>query len=73
MLKDSPLRSVRAAFGCGSIIIFLAALLGIAVSFFAKDPALAWTIRKRCIIGIIAGILMIVAWKIYKNHYIEKD
>ncbi len=69
MIKDSPLGSVKAALGCGIVIIFFTALLGIAVSFFAKDPALAWTIRKRCIIGIIIGILMIVAWKIYRNHY----
>jgi predicted tellurium resistance membrane protein TerC len=68
MFKESPLRSVKAALGCGTFIIFFAALLGIAFSFFAKDPVLAWTIRKRCFMGIIAGILMMIAWKIYGNH-----
>jgi hypothetical protein len=68
MLKDSPLGSVKAAFGCGILIIFFTAFLGIVVSFFAKNPALASAIRKRCAMGIIIGLLMIVAWKMYKNH-----
>jgi hypothetical protein len=69
MIKEAPLGSVKAAFGCGTLMIFLAALLGIVASFFAKDPALAAAIRRRCLIGILIGMAMIVAWKIYKNHY----
>ena len=69
MFKEAPLGSVKAAIGCGTLMIFFTALLGLVVSFFAKDPALAVAIRRRCLIGILIGIAMIVAWKIYKKYY----
>jgi len=69
MIKEAPLASVKAAIGCGTLMIFFTAILGLVVSFLAKDPALAAAIRKRCLIGILIGIAMIVAWKIYKRHY----
>jgi len=46
--------------------------LGIVLSFFANDPALAATIRTRCVIGICLGIGLVVGWKIYKT-FTNKD
>ena len=67
MAKETPFGAAKAALGCGIIIIFFAGILGIVLSFFSKDPALAALIRKRCIIGIGVAIVLVVAWKMYKN------
>ena len=72
MIKNTRLRTTQAAVGCGAILIFSVGILGIVLSFFADDPALAATIRTRCVIGICLGIGMVVGWKIYKN-IVNKD
>ncbi|MFC2169546.1 hypothetical protein ACFLRM_03120 [Acidobacteriota bacterium] len=68
MVKKTSFRATRAALGCGVLLIFLTGIFGMVVSFFAKDPVLATEIRKRCLIGIGIGIVMIFAWKVYKNN-----
>ena len=65
--KMPHMRTTKAAVGCGAFLIFSAGILGIVLSFFAKDPALASTIRTRCVIGILLGIGLVVGWKIYNN------
>jgi len=68
MIKKAPFGAARAALGCGVLFIFFSGIFGIVLSFFANDPALASIIRKRCIIGIGIGIVMFIAWKIYKKY-----
>jgi len=72
MIKNIRLRTTQAAVGCGAILIFSVGILGIVLSFFANDPALAATIRTRCVIGICLGIGLVVGWKIYKT-FTNKD
>ena len=68
MIKEPPFGAAKAAFGCGALIIFFTGIFGIVLSFFAKNQALASLIRKRCIIGIGIGIVMVVAWRLYKKY-----
>ncbi len=63
-MKKTPLGSVKAALGCGVILIFLTGIFGLIVSFFAKDLDLAAAVRSRCLLGIAIGIVMVIAWKI---------
>lgn len=65
-MKKAPLGSVKAALGCGVIMIFVAGIFGFVISFFAKDPELAATVRSRCLIGMAIGIVMVIAWKVYQ-------
>jgi len=67
-LRKAPLGSVKAALGCGIILIFVTGIFGFVVSFFADDPELAATVRSRCIIGMAIGIVMVIAWKIYQSR-----
>jgi carbon starvation protein CstA len=66
MIKKNPLGATSAALGCGALMIFFAAFFGIVISFLADDPKLAFTIRTRCVIGLLIGIAMIIARKIIK-------
>ncbi len=63
-MRKAPLGSVKAAFGCGAILIFVTGIFGILISFFAKDPELAATVRSRCLLGMAIGVVMVIAWKI---------
>ena len=63
-MKKTPLGSVKAALGCGVILIFLTGIFGLIVSFFAKDPELAAAVRSRCLLGMAIGVVMVIAWKI---------
>ncbi len=65
-MKKAPLGSLKAALGCGIVFIIFSGILGIVLSFFSDDPALASLIRKRCITGIVVCILIIVALKIVR-------
>jgi hypothetical protein len=67
-MKKAPLGSVKAALGCGIILIFVTGIFGIIVSFFAKDPELAATVRSRCLIGMAIGVVMVIAWKVYQSR-----
>lgn len=67
-MRKAPLGSVKAALGCGIILIFVTGIFGFVVSFFADDPELAATVRSRCLIGIAIGIVMVIAWKIYSSR-----
>ncbi len=67
-MRKAPLGSVKAALGCGILLIFATGIFGIIVSFFAKDPELAATLRSRCLIGMAIGIVMVVAWKVYSSR-----
>ena len=67
-MKKAPLGSVKAALGCGIIMIFATGIFGMIISFFADDPELASNIRSRCLIGMAVGILMVIAWKIYQSR-----
>jgi len=64
-MKKAPLGSVKAALGCGIVLIFVTGIFGIIVSFFADDAELAATVRSRCLIGMAIGVVMVIAWKIY--------
>jgi hypothetical protein len=68
MMRKVPLGSVKAALGCGIILIFMTGIFGFVVSFFADDPELAATVRSRCLIGMAIGIVMVIAWKIYSSR-----
>lgn len=59
---------MKAALGCGVIMIFVTGIFGFIVSFFAKDPELAATIRSRCLIGMVIGVIMVIAWKVYQSR-----
>ncbi len=64
-MKKAPLGSVKAALGCGVIMIFATGIFGIIISFFADDPELAATVRSRCLIGMAIGVVMVIARKVY--------
>jgi hypothetical protein len=72
-LQRDPLASVKAALGCSVVFIFLVGILGFVLSFFVDNPELVASVRRRCLIGIGIGILMIAAWKIYKKYFSEMD
>jgi F0F1-type ATP synthase membrane subunit c/vacuolar-type H+-ATPase subunit K len=63
-MRKAPLGSVKAALGCGIIMIFLTGIFGFIISFFAKDPELAAAVRSRCLLGMAIGVVMVIAWKI---------
>lgn len=67
-MKKAPLGSVKAALGCGIIMIFTIGIFGIIISFFADDPELASAVRRRCLIGLAIGIVMVIAWKVYQSR-----
>ena len=67
-VRKAPLGSVKAALGCGIILIFVTGIFGFVVSFFANDPELAATVRSRCLIGMAIGVVMVIAWKIYQSR-----
>ena len=51
-----------------SLVSFVTGIFGFIVSFFAKDPELAATVRSRCLIGMAIGVVMVIAWKIYQSR-----
>lgn len=67
-MEKAPLGSVKAAFGCGVVLIFVTGIFGIIVSFFARDPVQAAVVRNRCLIGMAIGVVMVVAWKVYSSR-----
>ena len=67
-MKKAPLGSVKAALGCGVIMIFATGIFGFIISFFANDPELAATVRSRCLIGMAIGVAMVIAWKVYSSR-----
>ena len=67
-MKKAPLGSVKAALGCGVIMIFATGIFGFIISFFADDPELAATVRSRCLIGMAIGVAMVIAWKVYSSR-----
>ncbi len=67
-MKKAPFTATRAALGCGVLLIFLTGIFGFVLSFFTNDPELAAAVRSRCLIGILIGIAMIVAWKLVKHR-----
>ncbi len=66
MIKKAPFGSVKAALGCGIIFIIFSGILGIILSFFADDPALASLIRKSSITGIVFCLIIIILVKVIK-------
>ena len=67
-VRKAPLGSVKAALGCGIIMIFGTGIFGFIISFFADDPELAATVRSRCLIGMAIGVVLVIAWKIYSSR-----
>ena len=67
-MRKAPLGSVKAALGCGILLIFATGIFGFVVSFFANDPELAATVRSRCLIGMAIGVVMVIAWKVYSSR-----
>jgi F0F1-type ATP synthase membrane subunit c/vacuolar-type H+-ATPase subunit K len=67
-MRKAPLGSVKAALGCGIVLIFVTGIFGFVVSFFTDDPELAATVRSRCLIGMAIGVVMVIAWKIYQSR-----
>ena len=66
-LKKASFKATKAALGCGVILIFFTGVFGFVLSFFTGDPELASAVRTRCFIGLLIGIAMVVAWKIYSS------
>jgi uncharacterized membrane protein len=64
-LKKVPFGAMKAALGCGVILIFFTGIFGIVLSFFTADAELASAVRTRCFIGLLIGIAMVIAWKIF--------
>lgn len=67
-MKKAPLGSVKAALGCGILMIFATGIFGIMISFLTDDPELASAVRSRCLIGMAIGVVMVIAWKIYASR-----
>ncbi len=67
-LKKVPFGATKAALGCGVVLIFFTGIFGIVLSFFTDDTELASAVRTRCFIGILIGIVMVIAWKIYSSR-----
>ena len=67
MIKKAPFGSVKAVLGCGIIFIIFSGIIGIILSFFADDPALASLIRKRCIAGILLCFVIIIFVKVLRS------
>jgi len=67
-MRKAPLGSVKAALGCGILLIFATGIFGFGISFFADDPELATAVRSRCLIGMAIGIVMVIAWKVYSSR-----
>jgi hypothetical protein len=67
-MRKAPLGSVKAALGCGVLMIFATGIFGFIISFFSDDPELAAAVRGRCLIGMAVGIVMVIAWKIYQSR-----
>jgi hypothetical protein len=67
-MRKAPLGSVKAALGCGILLIFATGIFGFVVSFFADDPELATAVRNRCLIGMAIGVVMVIAWKVYSSR-----
>ena len=67
-MRKAPFGSVKAALGCGIILIFGTGIIGFIISFFADDPELASTVRSRCLIGMAIGVVMVLAWKIFSSR-----
>jgi xanthine/uracil/vitamin C permease (AzgA family) len=67
-MKKAPFGATRAALGCGVLMIFFTGILGFVLSFFTDDPELATAVRTRCLIGILIGIGMVIAWKLVRQH-----
>ena len=64
MISKAPFGATKAVIGCSVLFLLLAGVLGIVISFFIDDAGLASMIRKRCILGIAIGIVIILLWKI---------
>ena len=64
MIKKSPYGATKAALGCGIVLFILAGVIGFVLSFSVVDPAMASMIRKRCLLSIAIGVVIIVLWKI---------
>lgn len=69
MISKAPFGATKAALGCGVLFLFLAGVLGIVISFFIDDAELTSMIRKRCILGIAIGIVIILLWKIVLEDF----
>lgn len=69
MISKAPFGATKAALGCCVLFLFLAGVLGIVISFFIDDAELASMIRKRCILGIAIGIVIILLWKIVLEDF----
>lgn len=67
-MKKAAFGSVKAALGCGIILIFGTGIFGFIISFFADDPKLAAAIRSRCLIGMAIGVVMVIALKVYSSR-----
>ncbi len=66
--KKFPFGATKAALGCGVALIFITGIFGIVLSFFTDDAALASAVRTRCFIGLLIGVAMVIAWKIFSSR-----
>lgn len=66
--KKVPYGFTRAALGCGVLLIFFTGIFGIVLSFFTDDAQLASAVRTRCFIGLLIGIVMVIAWKLFNSR-----
>jgi len=64
MIKKAPYGAAKAVLGCGIVLLILAGAIGFVVSFSIGDPAVASSIRRRCLLGIVIGVVIIILWKV---------
>jgi hypothetical protein len=64
MIKKAPYGAAKAALGCGILLLILGGVIGFFLSFSVVDPAVASFIRKRCLLSIVMGIVIIALWKV---------
>ena len=64
MIKKSPFGATKAVLGCGILFLILARVIGFVLSLFIDDPNIALFIRKRCLLGIAIGVVILILWKV---------
>jgi hypothetical protein len=68
MANKTPFSNTKAALGCSIFAILGVAVLGFVLSFFTENKELAASVRSRCFLGLVIGIVMIAVWKIVSVH-----
>ena len=68
MQNKRPYGASKVLFGCGVLFFVFFGFIGLVASFFLENKELAASVRSRSIMGLIIGILIVVAWKIIDQY-----